>query len=80
VRRWISKGEQSSSTLLPHQEGNVLKERSGGQTFERLRRMAEIVREDAEAISDLILVFSTKAESLIVEVLMKQGWLREDAL
>jgi hypothetical protein len=34
----------------------------------------------AEAISDLILEFSTKAESLIVEVLMKQGWLREDVL
>ena len=33
----------------------------------------------AEAISDLILEFSTKAEILIVEVLMNQGWHRDVA-
>jgi len=32
----------------------------------------------AEAISDLILEFSTKAEALIVEVLTQQGWQREE--
>jgi hypothetical protein len=31
----------------------------------------------AEAISDLILEFATKAEIVIVEVLMNQGWQRD---
>lgn len=43
MRTWISKGEQLASTLLPHQEGNALKEQLRRAD---IRRMAGIVRDD----------------------------------